>query len=80
MLTFLNNNGFTVGNDDDVNASDDKYIHMGWKAPLQGASGLTLDSYKINTTSKFKFINTQEMALGVLILHMVLILVCLLKN
>ena len=56
VITYLNNNGFTVGNDDDVNASDDKYIHMGWKAPTSsGASGygLTLDSYKINTTSKF---------------------------
>ena len=56
VITSLNNNGFTVGNDDDVNASDDKYIHMGWKAPTSsGASGygLTLNSYKINTTSKF---------------------------
>ncbi len=56
VITSLNNNGFTVGNDVDVNDSGDTYVHMGWKAPTNsGASGygLTLDSYKINTTAKF---------------------------
>ena len=56
VVTSLNNNGFTVGSDDDSNGSGDTYVHLGFKAPTStGASGygLTLDSYKINTVSKF---------------------------
>jgi len=59
VITSLDSDGFTVGNDDDSNASGDTYVAWNWKAGGSGSAntdGTINSTVSVNTTAGFSIV------------------------